>query len=394
MLRDNKALVRSLIVDTFGTGAFAAASLVFFVVVRHIGLHEVGTAVTVGTLLSFATLSLADRIVLSVGARNAVALASSVSTIGLICCGLSTGFWSVLGASFVLTLGDRVHSAAWPILASQRFPGPNMSVVFGTFSAIKAATMGIGAALAAIATYQLGPTAYVVLLIVNILTTAVSILFILAVPDSRAIREPPTRNRTLWRTFANRPFLTLLISQACLSFLWVAPTALLPLFITEYLKLSGGVAALVVAIRYLMIFIIQVPIVKLIQGFSRWRQVFLSSLASVLALGAYLLTLVLDQASWVALLVFGGALVALGEMIARPTGTASALRLAPPDEASSYMTTFQLASFAPYAVGPALASLGATHPAVLLWALVAVVIGGAIVSSPLIRQETIETRVL
>ncbi|OQJ60795.1 MFS transporter [Clavibacter michiganensis subsp. insidiosus] len=270
MLRDDKALILGLIVDTFGTGAFAASSLIFFVAVRGVDVSEVGLAVTVGTILSFSTLPLAERVVLAIGARNAVAVASAVSTAGLILCGLTVGFWSILAASFVLTVGDRVHSAAWPILASQRFPDSDIAVVFGKFTAIKSATMGTGAALAAVAAYQLGVGAYTLLFVVNMVTTAASILLTLAVPSGRDGGERPSRRLQVWRTLADTRFMTLLISQACLSFVWLAPTTLLPLLIVEHLGLPAGVAALVVAVRYAMIFLLQVPIVNAVHGRSRW----------------------------------------------------------------------------------------------------------------------------
>ncbi|MFF2122649.1 MFS transporter [Kitasatospora sp. NPDC058184] len=375
--RRQRRLFLSVAIDTFGSGVFLPLSLLFFVTVRHFPAAAAGTAVTVGSLASFAVVPLCGRAVQAVGPKSCLVVSNVLTALGYGLFFAAGNLVTVAAATFLVTASDRLYGAAWPTLVARFAKPEELTEWFSAVTVLKTTSLGVG---------TLGATALMALAgghgleVARALNSASSLLaaaLLLGVTVPAAERPGLQAARSNTRAaLGDRPFLSLVASQTLLSAAWLIPTVAFPLYLVEGLHQAAYWPTVVVAVRYATATTLQMRISRLLSGWSRSRVLGLSIGA---AAGAIALTATVSTAPHALqgpLAVLVAVVLALAELASKPTAAATAVAMAPKGDEGPYMSLFQLTWTVSYAVGPAVIGLGLQNPP-LLWSALALCVAAS-----------------
>ncbi|WP_316519658.1 MFS transporter [Kitasatospora brasiliensis] len=369
--RRQRRLALSVAIDTVGAGVFLPLSLLYFVTVRHFSAAAAGTAVTVGSLASFAVVPLCGRAVQALGPKSCL-LVSNLLTAG------GYGLFFVAGhpaavtaATFVVTASDRLYGAAWPTLVARLAKPEELTRWFSAVTVLKTTCLGFGTLAATALLALAGGRGLEVALALNSASSLLAAALLLGVPVPAA--EPPANTAARSNTRAalrDRPFLSLVASQTLLSAAWLIPTVAFPLYLVETLHQPAYWPTVVVAVRYATATGLQMRVTRGLSGWSRSRVLRLAIAAAGAAIALTATISTAPPAFQGPLAVLVAATLALAELASKPTAAAAAVSLAPKGDEGPYMSLFQLTWTVSYAVGPAVIGVGLDNPP-LLWAALA-----------------------
>ncbi|MEU7044745.1 MFS transporter [Streptomyces varsoviensis] len=416
-----RTLLYSVALDTVGTGVFLPLSLLFFLNVQHMSAAAAGTAVTVGSLLSFLVIPPAGRLVQLIGPKRCLMLSNALSVIGYGSYFFASTGLRVIGAAFIVMAADRLYGAAWPSAVARVASKDQLPQWFSFINFLKTTCLGLGAVASTGLLAALGPGGLKLALGANCLSSLAAGALVLRtrVPDGyegrvgrdshderRDARDSPdgprvgrdgpegsdrsdgqekprpARSRprsTFGSALRDMPFMALVTSQTMLSVAWLIPTVAFPVYLVHELGLPAYWPAAVVATRYAVIACVQLPLGARLAGWTRGR-VLLVAIAVVEA--AVLVTLAIPLVPGAAqgfVAAAATALLAVAEAASKPTAAAAAVALAPDRDEGPYMAVFQLTWTVSYAVGPAVIGWGLGN-AVGMWCALGacVLVSGAV----------------
>ncbi|MGW3071917.1 MFS transporter [Kitasatospora sp. NPDC001132] len=355
-------------IDTFGSGVFLPLSLLFFVTVQHFPAAAAGTAVTVGSLASFAVVPLCGRLVQAAGPKACLLVGNVLTALGYGLFFATGNLATVAAATFLVTAADRLYGAAWPTLVARFAEPEELTEWFSAVTVLKTTSLGVGT-LGATALMALdGGHGLLVALALNSASSLVAAVLLLGVTVPAAERPGPraaARSNTR-AALGDRRFLSLVASQTLLSAAWLIPTVAFPVYLVESLHQAPYWPTVVVAVRYATATTLQMRISRRLSGWSRSRVLRLSigAVAAAIALTAAIPTAPHRLQGPLAVLV--ATILALAELASKPTAAAAAVTMAPKGDEGPYMSLFQLTWTVSYAVGPAVIGLGLQNPP-LLW---------------------------
>ncbi|MFI2609536.1 MFS transporter [Kitasatospora sp. NPDC018619] len=366
-----RRLFLSVAVDTFGSGVFLPLSLLYFVTVRHFPAAAAGTAVTVGSLASFAVVPLCGMLVQALGPKACLVVANLLTALGYGLFFAAGNPATVTAATFVVTAADRLYGAAWPTLVARFAKPEELTDWFSAVTVLKTTSLGVGTLGATALMALAGGPGLSVALAVNCASSLLAAALLLGVAVPAAARPGRRTVRSSTRAaLGDRPFLSLVASQTLLSAAWLIPTVAFPVYLVETLHQPAYWPTVVVAVRYATATTLQMRISRLLSGWSRSRVLRLSIGAAAAAIA---LTATVSSAPPVLqgpLAVLVAAVLALAELASKPTAAAAAVALAPAGDEGPYMSLFQLTWTVSYAVGPAVIGIGLQNPP-LLWTTLA-----------------------
>ncbi|RGD58153.1 MFS transporter [Kitasatospora xanthocidica] len=375
--RRQRRLFLSVAIDTFGSGVFLPLSLLFFVTVRHFPAAAAGTAVTVGSLASFAVVPLCGRAVQAVGPKSCLVVSNVLTALGYGLFFAAGNLFTVAAATFVVTASDRLYGAAWPTLVARFAKPEELTEWFSAVTVLKTTSLGVGTLGATALMALAGGHGLEVALALNSASSLLAAALLLGVTVPAADRPGLRAARSNTRAaLGDRPFLSLVASQTLLSAAWLIPTVAFPLYLVEGLHQAAYWPTVVVAVRYATATTLQMRISRLLSGWSRSRVLGLSIGA---AAGAIALTATVSTAPHALqgpLAVLVAVVLALAELASKPTAAATAVAMAPKGDEGPYMSLFQLTWTVSYAVGPAVIGLGLQNPP-LLWSPLALCVAAS-----------------
>ncbi|NDZ83042.1 MFS transporter [Streptomyces sp. SID10853] len=363
----NRPLLVAIVIDTAGAGLFLPLSLLFFAAYQHVPTAVAGSGITIGSLLSFLFIPTCGRLVQRVGPQSCLVISNALTALGYGFYFLGTNLITIGFAAFMVMLGDRLYGAAWPTTVARVATDDELARWFSFVNFLKTTCLGIGSIASTTLLALAGIKGLGVALGLNVVSSMVSAGFVLRARIPKTPRPSQTEQRsTPGRALRDRRFMSLVVSQTLLSAAWLIPTVALPLLLVEGLHQSPFWPTVVVAVRYGVIALLQVPLAERISSWSRSR-ILLNAIA--LAGIAIATTATISSAphsaqGGVAVLV--GALLATAELVSKPTASVAAVRLAPRGDEGPYMAVFQLTGTVAYAVGPAVIGFGMGNPS-LLW---------------------------
>jgi MFS family permease len=360
-------LTLAVLVDTFGTGMFMPLVLPYLTVVNGVDPAAAGTAVAVATVVSLLFAAPIGWLLGRVGAKSGLIVATCLSIAGYLGFLPVTTGPAVLAAFLLVAVGDRLHAAAWPVMAALTFGRATLVSVFATVETLKTACL-LGGVLTSMAAMRLGTVPGLrVALAANVLTYAVSLLFlrgVLADERRRAGEAAGTRLRP--RVLRDRRFALLLTSQTFLTTAWLVPLTVLPLYILEVLHGPAFLATAPLLLRYGIIIASQIRLTRRTLTWNRPRLVVVCAGLAVGGVGAAGSMAGLPPGQQLVAGAVAVVLLATSEVLGKPSGAALAVHLSPRGDERAYTSLYQLTSGIPVALLPALVGVLLDRPA-LLW---------------------------
>ncbi|MFJ2865681.1 MFS transporter [Kitasatospora sp. NPDC087314] len=367
-LRRQRRLFLAVGIDTVGAGVFMPLSLLFFVTVQHFSAAAAGTAVTAGSIASFAVVPVCGRIVQAAGPKSCLLISNVFTACGYALYFAAGDLFVVAAAAFVVMVADRLYGAAWPTLLARLAEPGELTQWFSSISALRTTCLGAGTLGATALMALAGGRGLEIALALNSASSLLSAFLLLGVTapasgpqDARAARS------SIRGAIGDRLFLSLVVSQTLLSAAWLIPTVAFPVYLVQSLDQPAYWPTAVVAVRYATIACLQMRVSRRLAGWTRSQVLRLS--IGVVA-GAIALTATISGAPHALqgpLAVLVAAVLALAELASKPTAAAEAVTMAPTGDEGPYMSLFQVTWTVSYAVGPAVIGLGLHNPP-QLWA--------------------------
>ncbi|MFJ6620753.1 MFS transporter [Kitasatospora sp. NPDC091335] len=355
-------------IDTVGAGVFLPLSLLYFVTVRHFPAAAAGTAVTVGSLASFAVVPLCGRAVQAVGPKSCLLVSNVLTALGYGLFFLAGNLFTVAAATFLVTASDRLYGAAWPTLVARFAKPEELTGWFSAVTVLKTTSLGVGTLAATALLALAGGHGLEIALALNSASSLLAAVLLLGVAVPAVGRPAHRAARSDTRAaLGDRPFVSLVVSQTLLSAAWLIPTVAFPVYLVETLHQDAYWPTVVVAVRYATATCLQMPISRRLSGWSRSRILRPAIGAVAVAIALTATVSAVPPAFQGPLAVLVAAVLSLAELASKPTAAAQAVAMAPKGDEGPYMSLFQLTWTVSYAVGPAVIGVGLENPP-LLWA--------------------------
>lgn len=362
--RGQRRLLVSVLIDTAGAGLYLPLSLLFFVAYQGLPAAVAGTAVTTGSVASFALVPLCGRAVQRFGPKRCLGVSNLLTALGYGSYFLAHDFWTIAAAALIIMGSDRLYGAAWPTAVARISTPEQLTMWFSFVNFLKTSCLGLGAVASTGLMALAGRDGLALALALNAASSVVAAVLLtrVAIPDANRAPADRPSTATVRDVLRSRPFMSLVVSQTLLSAAWLIPTVAFPVYLVETLHQNPLWPTAVVAVRYGVIATLQVPVIAHVSAWPRQRVLLYAIGVAALAIS---LTCTLPLAAHGAqgtLAALIAALLATAELVSKPTASAAAVRLSPTGQEGPYMAVFQLTWTLAYAVGPAIIGIGLSHP--------------------------------
>lgn len=380
-------------VNAFGTGFFYPFSLLFFAELSGLSLSTVGMVLTIAALAALPGLLAVGRLIDRLGPRQVLIVAA------LLRVGCFVGFVSMRGImplalfNIAFALGNRAEQAAIPPLAVG-LAGEGQSGRWLALSRVVFnAGIGAGALLAGLLVVD-SRSGFVVLGVAN----AVSFALTAALYLKLSVRKSPVgtaaskaAGAVRGRPWRNTPFLRVAGAKTVLWTSTLVVETALPVFVLQELALPTWTVGMLFVVNTSLLTLLQLPVSRFLERFRP---------GPVLAAGGctfavlYVTVLVVGSAPhavrlWALLAAMS--VYTLGEMAVSQAGLVMLTSIPPQPELGGYMAVNQLFVGVGAALAPLLAaSLLASRPDMLWWALTAMSVLAALLILRLPRRVTTE----
>ncbi|MDY0780263.1 MFS transporter [Tenacibaculum sp. IB213877] len=147
------------------------------------------------------------------------------------------------------------------------------------------------------------------------------------------------KNENPESVYADKPYLIFLISMMLFGIVFLQYFSTIPLFYKEIHHLSEFNIGLLMGMNGFVIFLLEMPLVKWLEG-SSYSKIGLMIFGGILLAGSIL---ILNLSVWVGVLIIGMLLMTIGEMIAFPFSNAFAMQRAKRGNQGEYMALYSAA---------------------------------------------------
>ncbi|AZM51953.1 MFS transporter [Streptomyces sp. WAC 01529] len=403
-------IVAATSLDTFGVGMFIPLSFLFFLLSTDLTVAQVGWGTSVATLLSVPFAPLAGSAVDRWGPRACLVANNVLAAAGYLCYLLVESLPSLVASMLVVLCAERLYWASWPAFVADLAKGAELDRWYAFTAAGKNASIALGGAAggAVLATGWSG--APVLIVVLNAGTSVLTALLFMRPTRPRThgdrsgphgdgpppgedaarppVGDPAATGRTAeettepqagWGTILrDRVLLCLLASQAALTFGWLIPTVILPVYLVEVRDLPAWLPSTTLMLSSLLIVGCQTYVTSRLGAVGRGRVI---SWAAVLILGAVgLLAAVpaLGGRTAIVTVILAVVLFTAGQMAATPAAVALSATAGPPRARGRFLALFNLTWTLSAVTGPALVGALIERHGAVLWAVLAalVALGG------------------
>lgn len=399
-----------LLVDTVAAGAFYPLTFLYLTLSTDLPVSRIGLILTGGGLIALVLNPIAGSAADRWGAQRTIVAANFFCGLGYAGL-LDVGGWPQLVAAVAcISFSQRLYWVGWPVfVAEQVAPGETLDRWFAVVGAFKSGALGLGAAAAAVA-LAIGDVAVLrVLLLAAVLASFLSAAVFFRLPmhpstahgvsggprpdeahpdgapaggkDDTAAKvgnEAGSRGGG-WRTvLGDRPYTTMTAAHTMLTFAWLLPSVVLPVYLVQTLSLPPWVPSVLFALNTAMTVLLQTTIVRVLAPLRRTRAILVGSCSFLLAFAVFATAHSAPQAVALALTTAGIALFSFGEMAVGPPAQALSMEAAPVALRGRYSSVFQMSWTISSVGGPALLGVLLQGDGVLVWLVLGalVVLGG------------------
>jgi MFS family permease len=369
-------------IDCIGEGMFIPLTFLFFVLTTRMSTADIGTAVSIGTFLAWPTGLIAMSFVDRLGAKWMIIGNNLITAIGYATYLLVRNVPELVCATFIVMVGDRIYWAAWQEFVATFGDEVGFEQAYATFDKWKMGATGLGYLIGGgLFGFGHGPYAARLIVTINIASCIVSAVLISRVklPDGGRTRSSQEITRAArvrhWRTLLrNRPFLTLSMSNCAISFAWLLPSVIMPVYLVKTLELPRWLPALILATNTILATALQVPVTRLGLRFRRSRVLAASAALLVASIGVA--SMIGHQSSTIAIFLALASITffSFGAIASGPAASAMAAACAPLDDRGRHLGFFAMATTVSSIVGPAVVGSLLQEDTTVLWILLAAVI--------------------
>jgi len=369
--RRRRIIFAVLVVDTIAAGAFHPLMVLYLSLGAGLSVSAVGLLLTIGGLAAVGLNPITGNLVDRVGAQRTVVLAN-------LCCGLGYLDLLMIVDPIQLALGivlvafsQRLYWAGWPVFIAERVAeGDRLDRWFAVVNALKSGALGLGAAVAAVALAVGSLASLRWILAVSAMTSLLSAAVFFGLPlhpdepersgqpgqpgQSGGPGEPGRPAPVHWRTVVgDRPYLVLTAAHTALTFAWLLPSVVLPVYFVRTLGLPNWVPSCAFAVNTVLSVALQSTVTRLLSAVRRTRAMVVGALAFLVAFGIDAVAHAAGAAVAVTLALAGIIFFSLGEMAVGPAAAALSIAASKPGLRGRYSSLFQMSWTISTVAGPA-----------------------------------------
>jgi MFS family permease len=373
----DRRLLVAVFVDTLGSGAFFPLTFLYLASTSDVPLSRLGLLITLASLAAIPAAPFAGYLVDRFGAQSVLVAQNAISAVGyalyfgvdalaVLACGISA-----------VSLSERMYWAAWPVFVRERVSGGSLDRWFAIVNAAKNASLAGGAALAAAALALGGVQGLRAMLMLNIATSLVAAAVFRSIRSTRIDHGTEVSDQIVgagtWaHLLRDRPYLALTLGNTLLSYAWLIPSLVLPIYVTRQAGLGAWTAAFALTLRTILAATLQAAVTERLERLHRTSTVlvgvgfFLSAVVTLASVSSPD-----SPTTAIALLGVGVLLLSLGEMAAGPATTSLGVVAAPGALRGRYVSVFQLSWSVSTISGPAVVGLLSDLSAAVMWVVFA-----------------------
>jgi len=369
--RSEGRLVFAVFVDTLGVGMVVPLSFLYFTLSTDLSLAGVGSAISAAILLSLPMGFVAGTLVDRFGPKPLLVINNVVAAAGYLLYIFASSWWGVFGAMFVVMAADRMYWAAWPNFVKGLTGESEMDSWFAVTEAVKNGCFGIGAIFGgAVLAFDVRSGA-AILILLNVLSSLVAAWLFMRIDAERPVVVRPVRQAGQWRHVLRQPWMVpLVLAQAALTFAWLLPVSILPVYAVDVLHLGAWLPSLLFGINCVGVFLFQSAVTARLRTVRRTRAVAVSGVLAVVAIVvlAVVPPVAPGQAGpTAALVVFASLLVTVASMFYLPSSNALISAATDQEVEGRTVSLFQMAWAFSAGIGPALIGWLLDENPVYLW---------------------------
>ena len=381
----HRRFVTAIAVDALGSGVFMPVSILYFLAVTPLTLLQVGTAISIASLVALPTGPWIGALVDRVGAKGVLLAGNALQALGFVAYLFTESFAAVVVWTVVVTLGRTAFWGSYAnIVAAISRPGERERW-FGFLGALRNVGFAVGGLAAGAAVAAGTELAFSLVVGANAVSYAAAFVLLLAVPDTQ--REEHGHLPGTWGdVLRDRPYRLLVVAQVAYSMPMMILNIALPVYAVEVLELPGLVIGVVFTVNCLMVGLGQGLVVNALTGHVRARVLLVTQLVFAVSYVVWLGASVVPLAAAVAVMVLGGVVYTVAELTGGPVLGALSAEAAPAHLRGRYVSLVQLAWNASSTVAPvSFAWLLERGASPLWWVMLGLAALGALVSVQLGR---------
>lgn len=380
----------AMLVDCTGSGMYLPVSLLYFHYVTGLPLPTVGVTMTVAALCGVVSNPLAGMLVDRYGARAVVIGGYLFRGVGFGGFLLVHNQAEMFVAVTLVALGDRTFPPSIQALIAEIAQGTARDRLLARQRSLRNAGLGIGGLVAGALLGSGTAFAYHLVVTIDAVSFMLAAGLIATVasvaPAAERGKNRPSHQGGYRAVLRDRPFVGLTAANAPLALCYSTLGTVLPVYLTQSLHTSPGMAGLFYSINTVGVALLQVPVTRLVVRRARTRSAAFGGAvfaASFVAFAAALL--VPGRGPLITALVLATCLYTAGELLHSSAAGALSTGAAPAELRGRYMAFYQLSWALPSAAAPSLFTLGLALSPTGLWVLLTVLASGSAVA--LLRLE-------
>lgn len=339
----HRRFVTAIGVDAVGSGVFMPVVMLYFLAVTPLTLVQVGTAISVASLLSLPVGPMMGGLVDRYGAKRVLLAGNALQAIGYAAYLVTESLLAVTLWTVVVTIGRTAFWGSYgTIVAAIAAPGER-ETWFGFLGALRNVGFALGGVAAGVAVGIGSPAAFYAVVAVNAASYLLALVLLLAVPATRA--STPLRGPAgSWRlVLADRPYRLLVAVQLAYSLALMVLNFAIPVYAVTVLGLPGWLTGAVFVVNTVLVGLGQGLVVRGLTGRLRWRVLVATQLVFGASWVLLLAAAALPVAAAVGLVLLATVVFTGGELLGGPVLAALGAEAAADHLRGRYLALIQLA---------------------------------------------------
>ncbi len=381
---EHRRFVTAIAVDAVGSGVFLPVSMLYFLVATPLSLVQIGAAISIASAASIPAGPVVGGIVDRMGARRVLQVANVLQGLGFVGYLFVESFTGVLLATILVSVGRTSFWGSFGATVAVISRPGERELWFGFLGALRNVGFALGGLASGLAITIGTETAYAAIVVVNALSYALAYVLLRAVPNTVVAHAPDDdRAHEGWGVvLRDHRYSLLVLTQSTFSMSMMALNFAMPVYATETLGLPGWVVGALFTLNTVMVGFGQGLLVRSLTGRVRNRVL----LAANVAFGvSYVVLLGATESSVVVatlLVLGGGAVYTLGEMLGGPVLAALAAEAAPDHLRGRYLAWNQMAWTVTGAAAPVTFAALLSQGAAATWlSLLALSVSGGLLAA-------------
>ncbi|MFC6286572.1 MFS transporter [Nocardioides sp. GCM10027113] len=342
-LGHHRRFVTAIAVDAVGSGVFMPVTMLYFLAVTPLTLVEVGAAVSIASLVALPAGPLLGALVDRVSAKRVLLTGNALQGLGFAAYLVSESFGAVLLWTIVVTVGRTAFWGSYGnIVTVISLPGERERW-FGFLGALRNVGFAVGGLAAGVAVSVGTDLAFHTVVALNAASYAVAWWLLLAVPDPRPAATHEALPGTWLDVLADRPYRLLVVAQVGYSLPMMILNFALPVYAVTVLGLPGWITGVVFTVNCLMVGVGQGLVVNAMTGRVRFRILLLTQAFFAASYVVWLGASVVPVAAAVVVMVLGGMVYTMAELMGGPVLAALGAEAAADHLRGRYLSLLQVA---------------------------------------------------